>query len=248
MNRKVRTLLVVGLGLALLVGGGILGLRGALRHEPTFYREALSQKPAEQQAANDELLANATALASNARREGRWSALFTAAQINGWLALDVPQNFPDLLPKEISDPRVRLSKGKATIACRYHDSSITTVISLNVELYLAEPNVLALRIQNVRAGAIPIPLAQILDGVTKAAEDAALHLRWVKSEGDPVALVTLPPTLGRDKHGVCYRLETLDLRDDAIYMAGHTWKGPPGSNPPNKTALDQASLSQHPQR
>ena len=153
MTRKSRILLLVGTGSLLVCGGVVACLLGALRHEPTFYREALKQEPAAQQAANDELLANATALASNARHQARCSASFTAGQINGWLVLDVPQNFPDLLPKEISEPRIRLGPGKATIACRYHDANLKTIISLNIELYLADPNVLALRILN----AAPVP-------------------------------------------------------------------------------------------
>ena len=38
-------------------------------------------------------------------------------------------------------------------------------LSLTIDAYLHEPNVLALRIRRARAGALPVPLAQVLDGM-----------------------------------------------------------------------------------
>ncbi len=228
-----------GLLLALLCTAG--GLYWAANHVPTFYEQALEQDPAQQRQANDELLASATALASTARKEGRWSALFTADQINGWLAVDLRENYPDLLPPEVKDPRVRLAPGKATIACRYQDGPLTAVISLAVEIYVTEPNVLALRIHNVRAGALPVPLGQVIEGVTTAAEEMQLQLKWAKSGKDPVALVTIPPTVGDGQSS--YVLETIELREGAIYLAGHTAKGSPGGPNPMPFILQHAQLS-----
>lgn len=209
--------------MVLAVGGTYV----ALQHVPHFYEQALDQESAKQQQANDALIKNANALARSARQQGDWSAVFTAEEINGWLGVDLPQSFPELLPAEISQPRIRLSPGHATIACRYRENAVSTVISLNLELYVAEPNVLALRIHNIRAGAIPIPLSQVLDGVTEAAKSMNLRLRWGQAKGDPVALLTLPSTLGRDK--IAYRLDKIDLRQDAIYLAGQTEKLSPGA-------------------
>lgn len=237
------------MGSLTIVVGGVLGaLYVALAHVPHFYDEALDQPPTKQQEGNDALIKNANALASSARRQGVWSAVFTADEINGWLGVDLAQNFPDLLPPQISRPRIRLVPGSATIACRYQENAVSTIISLNVELYVAEPNVLALRIHNIRAGAIPIPLSQVLDGVTAAAQSMNLRLRWVQAKGDPVALVTLPSTIGRDK--VAYRLEKLDLRQDAIYLAGQTEKLSAGPKQPTqpKAAGHQASAQVKTQR
>ena len=186
MSSKLRiTIIVVG-SLVLILGIFATTLYFASQHVPHFYRDALKSEPARQQIASDELLQNATALASHAHHQGRWASVFTAEQINGWLAVDRQKNYPDLLPPEIVDPRVRIGPGLMTIACRYQQGKVSLVVSLNVELYVPEPNVLALRIKNVRAGAIPLPLSQVLDGVAKAAEDMNLRLRWAQSQGDPV--------------------------------------------------------------
>jgi hypothetical protein len=240
----------VAAGSLLLLGGGFLGgIYWAAQHVPTFYAQALEQEPAQAREAKDELLENATALASEAQRGGPWSALFTAEQLNGWLAVDLPENYPKLLPPEVRDPRVRLSPGLATIACRYQDGAVATVFSLKFELYLAEPNVVALKINSARAGAIPLPLAQVLDGVRQAAEDMQLHLRWARTDGDPVALISIPPTIG--KHKVAYHLESLEIRDDALFLAGHTGRDSeePGTTPLPRTAVaDQSPANKNSQR
>lgn len=212
----------------------------AMHQVPDFYREALRLAPEKQHRANDELLEHATALASNARREGRWHARFTTDQINGWLAVDLARNFPDLLPKEVLDPRIRIAPDRATIACRYAQGAISTVISLEVDLYVAEPNQIALRIHKVRAGALPIPLSKVLEGLSTAAQDARWQLRWRQTEGDPVALISFPPP--RDEDDTQYQLETLELCDGEIYLAGRTLRA--GSGPVlqvEPVALDHTS-------
>ncbi|HEY5315676.1 MAG TPA: hypothetical protein VIK18_24310, partial [Pirellulales bacterium] len=226
-----------------IVVAAVGGIFVALRHVPHFYDEALDQPPTKQQQANDALIKSANALASSAHRQGGWSAVFTATEINGWLGVDLAQSFPDLLPSEISQPRIRLSPGLATIACRYREKGVSTIISLNVELYVAEPNVLALRIHNIRAGAIPIPLSQVLDGVSEAARSMNLRLRWAQAKGDPVALLSLPSTIGRDK--IAFRLEKLDLRQDAIYLAGQTEKLGTEPKPPAQPKVAELQTSGH---
>jgi hypothetical protein len=211
-------------GLATLVVGGVLawGFWAATR-VPPFYVEALRCEPEAQQVASDKLLETATTLASNVRKEGRWQALFTADQINGWLAVDLAKNFPDTLPPGVVDPRVHIRRDGVTVACRYLDGAVVTVMSLDAEIYIDQPNVLSVRLHNARAGAIPVPMGEILDGVQQAATEANFQLTWLQAEGDPVALVRFHPP--RDDENTLYELETLELRQGEIYVAGRTTRG-----------------------
>ncbi len=217
-----------GVATALLLTFGFAGGAYWAYHQvPDFYEESLQVDDQTQREANDELLAQATALASAARQHGKWSAAFTAEQINGWLAIDLPENYPGLLPGEVTAPRVKIAPGRATVACRYDDGRVSTVVSLDVEVAMAEPSVLALKIHDMRAGAIPLPLSKVFEGVAEAAADMDLVLEWGKSGGVPTALVHLPPTVG-DK-GTQYILESLELRDGKLILAGHT--APHNSSP-----------------
>jgi hypothetical protein len=225
--------LAVLLLLPLVAVGGLLAWWAyrASQRVPAFYADALRADPARQQQASDELLQQAAALANHARREGRWEALFTAEQINGWLAVDLLSNHAALLPGGVRDPRVHLRPDGAALACGWDNGRFSTVFSLECDLYLAEPNVVAVRVKGARAGDLPLPLDDVVDGLGRAAADLDAAVRWQQADGDPLALVTLPPLYGED--GGAIVVESLELRQDAIFFAGRTQ---PAGAPPDVAA------------
>jgi hypothetical protein len=206
--------------LVLLIAAGLGGLYWALKQQPNFYRRAIQVDPSLQKKASDQMLQRAAALRSDLEKEGRWQALFTAQQINGWLAVDLVENYPDVLPGSFQDPRVQIQPDRMTLACRLKRGTLDGVVTLTVEPYLVEPNVLALRIRGARAGLVPMPLAEILDAVSEAAGQMDLHLRWRRADGDPVALISFSPL--RTQDGEFVQIETLQLSEGEIYLAGTT--------------------------
>jgi hypothetical protein len=215
-----------GVVLVLIVGGLFLLYR-ATQHVPEFYRQAIAVDPAVQEKASDQMLRQATALASDVKKPGHWEAVFTAEQINGWLAVDLVRNHPDALPSSLRDPRVAIEPGEITLACRFQQGNASSVLTLAVEPYLAEPNVLALRFRGARAGLVPMPLSQVVDRVTDAARHTDLRLQWRQNGGDPVALISLPQP--RDPSGKVVRVEVLEVRQGAVYVSGTTERQGPGS-------------------
>lgn len=203
----------------------MLSVYEASQHVPEFYREAISLDPDDQQPARDEFVAQVAALASDLHRSGHWQSLFTADQINAWLALELATNYPELLRGGLHDPRISIRANEATIAGRYENGQMTAVLSLTVDAYLQEPNVLAVRIRRARAGALPVPLAQILDGISHAARQLNLRLEWRKTHGDPVALITFPRPHTSPSEPL--NLQVIELRDDELFVSG-TIGTPPG--------------------
>ena len=220
MRKKLRIAAVIGLSLLVLAAVGLFVLHMASQQVPAFYRQAMAMEPAVQRQASDQMLQQATALASDLQKEGRWQALFTAEQINGWLAVDLVENHPKALPKTVRDPRVAVSRDRVTLACRFRRGSFSSVLSLTMEPCLPEPNVLALRICKARAGLLPVPLGEILDRISKAAGEANLHVRWRQVDGDPVVFITIPPPRNQEKRGV--RIEELRADPQGIFLAGST--------------------------
>jgi len=228
---------------ALSVGAVVLLLvtYKAAQHQPEFYREAIQSAPAPevQAEAGDALEREVLDLRNSVKRSGHWEARFTDEQINGWLAVDLPEKFPNVLPKQINDPRVSITPGEALLGARYEDTRITTVVSLALDISLSdEPNVIAVRIKKARAGAIPAPITSWLDKVTVEAAKAGIEIRWVQVEGDPVAMVTLP-TNHKEMDKRILSLERLDLLEGEVVLAGKTTKQTPDSEL-NHTA-DQSS-------
>ena len=133
------------------------------------------------------------------------------------------ENHGQALPKEVQQPRVAIRPEGAKIGWRWNGDDLSTVFSLDVQLGLTEPNVLALTIRGARAGTVPLPLGQVFDTVTTAAQEMNLQMQWKKSGGNPVALVTIPAPDSEDKKLIV--VETLELREGSIYLSGRTVPG-----------------------
>src|SRR5438093_9420102 len=132
--------------LALWVTGGALLLLlcfaayviYAARHVPEFYEQALQIEPQQLEAASDEMVRQTTELVSHANTTGSWEVRFTAEQVNGWLAVDLPRNHASKLPKEFHDPRVAIAPDGIQVACRYETDFVSTVASLHLDVSLRD--------------------------------------------------------------------------------------------------------------
>ncbi|MBI2480199.1 MAG: hypothetical protein HYV60_16670 [Planctomycetia bacterium] len=222
MRKAIRYILfttAVALG---LLGVAVLGLYRAAQREPTFYRQAMLVEPAENQEAGDELEQSFLNLHNEVRSIGTWEAVFTEEQVNGWLVADLPGKFPNVLPRGTQEPRVAIDAEAIRVACQFDNGKFKTIISMALDVDLTmETNTLAVRVSKLRAGALPVPLKQFLDKITLAARRGNISLAWRQIEGDPVALVTVPVTHEDYAHREIY-VDTIELRDGEIYLAGHT--------------------------
>jgi hypothetical protein len=218
MSRRKRVLWIVAAGSVTLVVAALLGVYFAMRHEPAFYREALETKPEALEKGNDRMLQQIGALQSAMNRSGRWKADITAEEINGWLAVDLRKNHPNALPPTVRDPRVVIDPKEMTVACRFKRGAIDTVLSLTFQPYVPEPSVVAFRIVRARAGMLPVPLKDVLDGMSKGAAEMQFRLNWAQAGSDPVALITLPDD---DTDGVVH-IESIELRQGLIHVSGIT--------------------------
>jgi len=221
-HKRWRTAAVAALVLCVLGGLGLFALHWALHCVPDFYAEAVARPAADYEAAGEDLERNVLALHNEAQDEGQWSAVFTDEQINGWLAADLPEKFPQLLPGGIQDPRVAVRPDRLDLACRYSDSRFTTILTLSLAADLAEEqNTLAVRILGAHAGLVPVPLKQLMDHVTTSVQGGDLLIRWSQSDGDPVALISWDESR-RDEDEPRLILEQIELGEGEIRLSGRT--------------------------
>jgi len=220
----VKRWLQLGLGMVsvlLVILAAVLFLvQRAAQHVPEFYTETLQADPARQRIAGQRMTKAAAALASDLQREGRWQAVFSEEEINGWLAVELVEKHADLLAAAVSDPRVKIEPENLTLAFRYRDGRRSVVVSLSVDAYLVEPNVVALRIRKARAGSLPLPLDKILREVSKSTDQLEWQIDWRQAGGDPVAQITIPPLGARRNRQA--QIETLRLESGKIVLAGAT--------------------------
>lgn len=244
---KRRLLLVIALVLAGLGGCGWWAYQ-ALWEVPEFYERALAVEGPHVEAASDEMLERAAALASDVQHSGAWQAAFSAEQINGWLAIDLPKNHPELLPGAVRQPRVAISPDRFQLAARYDDGRRSLVLSLEVEAFVSPPDRLALRVRSIRAGALPVPLASVMDRVAEAVRRSGLPVEWREQDGDLVALVHVAETQSSGKRLV--QLDSLKLEEGRITLVGHTERPDRGKLIPAEaeTAQEASPESQKTQR
>ncbi len=228
--------------LLLLGGASVLWVYTASQQVPEFYDVAVAVNPKDQAVERDAFVARAAASASDLQSDGHWHSLFTADEINAWLALELAANYPDLLPVELCDPRISLSPGAATIGCRYRTGELETVVSITLDAYLQAPNVLRAR--------PPCPGRRLAgaagahsDGIC-AAQQLNLRLELRHAHGVPVALITFPPV--GDGKSLPPRLDSIELGHGELFVSGRAGHPlPPDASPivPEPFRVPTASLA-----
>jgi len=192
------------------------------RHVPDFYRQAATENQAGFEAASRRLWADVERLKADASQLGTWNAIFSDEEINAWLAEEVPKTLPRLLAGGGREPRIMIQDGKVLAAARFENHRMETVISCEVEVELTEqPNVLAIRIANLRAGALPLPLDRFLKNITQELAKGDIDVQWDLTESGPVALLSIP---SEHPGYVCTPVivESVRLVDGHLTLAGNT--------------------------
>src|SRR6202011_1049976 len=101
------------------------------------------------------------------------------------------------LPDAVSRPHVVFEPGKAHLAFRYGAGGWATIISIDLRIWLAreEPNAVALELEGLRAGALPISGQWLQEEFAKAGRESGggMDVSWYRVNGHPVALLRFQP-------------------------------------------------------
>jgi hypothetical protein len=194
MQRKSLLLTLLSLGLL----AGVLLAVGTLlvQHEPRFYRErALAADTRRQQQSRAFLREFSQLLSDTSGNQPRWQAEFTEEQINSFLQEDFlqPGRADKLLPEGVSAPRVALETDTVRLGFRYRLGPWSPIISVAFRVWLPTPpqevNVVALELQSLHAGALPISAQSLLEQISDIARRGNIDVTWYRHEGNPVALL-----------------------------------------------------------
>jgi hypothetical protein len=220
MSRKLR---IAAIG-ALIVTTFLVAISGgvyyAVHQVRPFYEQALRIEPEVVEQSSRELETKATALYSDAKQVGQWQALFTAKQINAWLAKQQEADKNGELLGKLRDPRIALSRDCLTLGFRYKSGGVETVFSVDASVFLTEDGSVGIRFKSASAGALPLPVAQAAEVLAAASKKRKLPVRWTQEKGQPVAIVNIASnasTANRD-----FFLDKIELRDGEMYVGGHT--------------------------
>jgi hypothetical protein len=226
MSRKS---VLLGLAILVLLAGTVTAsLVFLVRREPEMYDRVALPPGQERQKHSEEFYKSCFNLASTMINNVEWEEQFTEAQINSYFDEDFIRSGVKerLLPEGISQPRVALEPDRITIAFRYGDESwLNTVISIDLRVWLvpAEPNTVALEIQGLHAGSLPISAQSLLDRVSEVARRQDIEVSWYRHSGNPVALLRFQAAQPRPT----VRLERLVLQKGMLVIGGRSVESAP---------------------
>ncbi len=215
-GRKKR-LVILGL-VAATLGAVPAAVWLSLTHQPTFYRALAAGPGAQREAKAKHFVASSLQLRNDISNERDWQAVFTDQEVNAWLAEDLAALFADQIPPEVHEPRVAFEADRVTLAFQLDRGPIRSVIWVVAAARVPEDNVLALTLEKIRAGVIPISADRVIGPITDQAREHGLDIEWTRDHGLPVATIRARP--GRSRPDIV--LERLNIRQGQIRLSGRS--------------------------
>ena len=211
---------VVLLGLAVVA---ILVLLELAKVEPEFYQQALKVDAQLQKRNGSQMEKKILDLRNSVMIAEAWSTTFTEAQINGWLAYDLKEKFPDALPPEVTDPRIVIEDQSLTLAFRCTEKPFRGVAIVEADVFMTGViNQIGIRVKSVHTGMIPVPLAAIADQIAQQLKSTGIEIEWNTEEDDPVAIVHIPDELIKPETGGYIELQEINVLKGKFSIQGLT--------------------------
>ncbi len=226
MARKLRIAAIAVSTVAALLAAFVGSAYYATRQVRPFYRQALQIQPEVLERGGRELESRASALYSDAQQEGYWEALFTAEQINGWLATQLDKHQTPELRDRFRDWRVAIANDTLTVGVRTTSGGVETVLSVIANVSLTDEGAIAVKFLSVRAGTLPLPAMSIADELADACQKSKLPVRWTQQDGKPVAVVEVDSHASKHE----FHIESIALGENEVYVAGRTESASPKDN------------------
>lgn len=213
-SRRRRWIWVVA-ALGLAAGGPMLGW-AFLQHRPGFYRRAATLPPERRRKEAREFLNQSLQLRNDIINESTWEAAFSDEEVNSWLAEDLATHFADQIPPGVRDPRVEFEPDRVKLAFLLDSAPFHSVVWAVLQVRVPEPNVVALTVEKIRAGALPVPPEQVIEPLMAHARRYGVQAEWQREEGLPVVVIRYEPSIGRRD----VRLDQIQFLNGLVRLSG----------------------------
>src|SRR5262245_31553764 len=218
MLRRALLRTLVCLSFVLIIAFGSLLL--LVRREPAMYRQVKLPEEPERRKLSGEFASGVQRLMDSVgnNAEDRWAETFTAEQMNSYFVEDFVRVRPFKLPSGISSPRIQIEPGGLQLAFRYGRGFWNSVVTVDLSVWLVadEPNVIAVELTGLHAGAMPVSMQSVLEQIAEAAHHWNIDVTWYRHEGNPVALVRFQP----DRPNPTVVLQRLELDHGKVIIEG----------------------------
>ena len=222
IRRRLRRL---GLAAAVAAVCAVVVVGMLVRHEPAFYRSRTAaalegEPPPGHVQQGRRLVTKLSALHADFLRPGPWEAVVAEAEVNAWLATDLPRNHSRLLPAGFSMPRVAIGPRRVRLGARVGGAVLGSVASLDLEVSLRDVNQLGIVLSDARLGGLPLPRGPVIHEIARRIDALGMATELRRLDGRPVLVVYIPST--HDAGATSHWLESLSFEDGALLVAGVT--------------------------
>jgi hypothetical protein len=193
----------------------------SLTRQPEFYRKTSVIAPERRQAEAKKFEAKSLQLQNDIVNEPRWEAVFTDEQVNSWLAEDLVTHFSDQIPPGVHEPRVLFELDRVLFGFQLDRGPVRSIVSVAGRVRVLGDHEIAITIEHIRAGVVPIPAHQLLEQIADTARAHGLEIQWEKDGDCPMAIVKYSPY--RTRRDIT--LDRLQVLDGQIRLAGRSSKG-----------------------
>ena len=192
MSRNAAAVLIF---LATLVVQMVVIVFVAVEWVPDFYGQTLRVSHQQNAAMGAALIKVIALFQQQIAVDGEWKLKLSDAQINGWLATELPKQRPPIMPDTMQDPRIAILPKQCRVACQYHDMGSRAVLQMSVTaIPEPAPNQIRLRVLEAAIGSVPGLEHQAIAPIRYAAWKAGIRLQWQEDlEQNPELIASLPP-------------------------------------------------------
>lgn len=217
-----RRLLVALLVMLVVVGGGLYSTYQATQQAPEFYEAIVakpltpSNAPPVREVAKEQI--HQAEVAAKAKKN--WRFEFTQDQINEFLANDLPERAPHLLPAHLKDPRIKIEEGKALLGCQYDSERFKAVLWVETEAQVSEDGKSVRLIpKSAGAGMLPMPISRLFERLKGLnAKTGALSIEL--SEETPQSVIIKLREAALPKEQANYHIDSIKLEPEKLSLEG----------------------------
>jgi hypothetical protein len=214
------------------------GLALAVKHEPNFYLKSALPPGKERKQRSGQFVQDFNQFCQDAHDSRVWSGHFEQDCLNSFFDEHFVASGLDVrvLPDGISAPRISFAPpDRIRFGFRYGKGLLSTIIAIDMRVWLASqaPNVVALELQGLHAGALPVAAQSLLERISEAARQNNIDVSWYRHDGHPVALLRFQA----DQDRPTVKIEHLCLKPGVLEIQGRSMEV---STPRAEPAAEQA--------
>lgn len=172
----------------------------SIAYVPDFYQTRAAIADNQLEPIYDKFVDRVSAIVAELKRKKQTEAVFPEDELNGWLAVQAPRLWTGEAPVQVRQPRLKIGEKKLWLGAEIQARWLKGVVWCELVPEVRGPNVLAVRIDEVRLGRLPLPTDRLARLIVSGylsetvGPQRATPFWEMGADGRPVLVLQLDPT------------------------------------------------------